>query len=179
MKDLYSVWGDVRCWSTARWYFRKADTLGTRVRLAGRPKIRNRGVMVVGDRVRVDSVLARVELVASPGGRLEIGDRVFINVGCSIAATELVQIGAGSLLGPHCMLIDNAFHHVEPELRLTPPPSSPIILEENVWLSARTIVLPGVRIGANSCVAAGSVVTRDVEPRTLVGGVPAKLIRRL
>lgn len=179
MKPVYWLWGDVRCWLTARWYFRKADELGKRVRLAGRPKIRNRGVMLVGDRVRVDSVFARVELATELGGRLEVGDRVFINVGCSVAATELVQIGAGSLLGPHCILIDNAFHHVEPELRLVRPPSAPIILEENVWLCARTIVLPGVRIGAGACVAAGSVVTKDVAPRTLVGGVPARVIRQL
>jgi len=54
-----------------------------------------------------------------------------------------------------------------------------VVIEDDVWLSARVIVLKGVTIGRGAVVAAGAVVTKDVAPHTLVGGVPAKLIRSL
>jgi acetyltransferase-like isoleucine patch superfamily enzyme len=59
------------------------------------------------------------------------------------------------------------------------PASEPIIVEDNVWIGARSILLPGVTIGRDSCVGAGSVVTTSVEPRMLVAGVPARPIRAL
>jgi acetyltransferase-like isoleucine patch superfamily enzyme len=77
------------------------------------------------------------------------------------------------------MLMDNAYHFVVPERRLERPESRPIILERNVWLGARTIVLPGITIGEDSCVGAGSVVTKDVPPRTFVAGAPAQHVRSL
>jgi maltose O-acetyltransferase len=76
-------------------------------------------------------------------------------------------------------MMDNDFHRLEPERRDERPPSAPIVLEENVWLGVRAIVLRGVTVGAGSVVAAGSVVSRDVPPRVLVGGVPARVIRQL
>jgi maltose O-acetyltransferase len=75
--------------------------------------------------------------------------------------------------------MDNDFHRVEPERRHEVPESLPIILGENVWLGARVVVLRGVTIGAHSVVAAGSVVTRDIPPRTLAAGVPARVVREL
>jgi maltose O-acetyltransferase len=77
------------------------------------------------------------------------------------------------------MLMDNAFHRLEPERRNEVPPSAPIVIGNNVWLGARTIVLPGVTIGHDSVIGAGSVVTRDVPPRTLSAGVPARPIKNL
>ena len=63
------------------------------------------------------------------------------------------------------MLLDNDYHRIEPERRLERPPSAPIVVEDDVWLGARVIVLAGVTIGAGSCVGAGSVVTDDVPRR--------------
>ena len=94
-------------------------------------------------------------------------------------ATELVHIGAHCHIGPYTMMLDNDFHRVEPERRLERPPSKPIVVEDNVWIGARVIVMAGVTIGEDSCVGAGSVVTSDVPPRTLVAGVPARVIREL
>ncbi|HYP87619.1 MAG TPA: DapH/DapD/GlmU-related protein, partial [Polyangiaceae bacterium] len=59
------------------------------------------------------------------------------------------------------------------------PDSAPVILEENVWLAARVIVLPGVTIGKNTVVGAGSVVTKDLPSDVLAAGIPAKVIRPL
>ncbi len=163
----------------ARWHLRSATSVGPKVRLYGKPLISNRGEMVIEERVRLSAAAATLELVTEPGGRLVIEAGTFINYGTSISASLLVQIGADTQIGTHCMLIDNAFHHVEPERRNERPESQAIILGRNVWLGARVIVLPGVTIGADSVVAAGSVVTKDVPPRTLVGGVPARIIREL
>jgi acetyltransferase-like isoleucine patch superfamily enzyme len=135
--------------------------------------------MMIGQRVRLDSTAATLELVTEPDGVLDVEDHVFLNFGCNIAATKLIRIGAYSLLGPYCMLMDNAYHFVEPERRLERPESRPIILERNVWLGARTIVLPGITIGEHSCVGAGSVVTKDVPSRTFVAGAPAQYVRSL
>lgn len=163
----------------ARWYLRSATSLGAKVRVWGRPFVRNWGTMTIGDRVRLVSTIATLELVAMPNGVLEIGPGAFINYGVSVAARRLVRIGANCSIGTHVMIMDNSFHRLEPELRNEPPESAPVILEENVWLGARVIVLPGVTIGAGSAVGAGSVVTKDIPPRTLAAGVPARVLREL
>ena len=64
--------------------------------------------------------------------------------------------------------MDNDFHRIEPERRLEWPESKPIIIEDNVWLGARVIVLAGVTIGDDSCIGAGSVVNRR-HPAPLAG----------
>jgi acetyltransferase-like isoleucine patch superfamily enzyme len=163
----------------ARFYLRSAETMGPRVRLWGTPVISNRGRLRIGNRVRLSSTVATLEIGIAEGGLLEIGDQVLINYGCSIGVTQHVRIGNRVNIGTHVMLIDNAFHHLDPARRDEAPPSQPIVLEDNVWLAARVIVLPGVTIGCNSVVGAGSVVTHDVPPNVLSAGVPAKVIRSL
>lgn len=163
----------------ARYYLRSAESMGPRVRLWGTPIISNRGRLRIGNRVRFLSTVATLEIGIAEGGLLEIGDQVLINYGCSLGVTQHVRIGSRVNIGTHVMLIDNAFHHLDPARRDEAPPSQPIVLEDNVWLAARVIVLPGVTIGTNSVVGAGSVVTHDVPPNVLAAGVPAKIIRSI
>lgn len=174
-------WDNVKAVLAARWYFRDAVTVGPRCRVYGHPKIeiQAHGRLVVADRVRLFSTITPIEIGVEAGATLEIGSRTFINYGCSIAATSLVRIGAHCNIGTYVMMMDNDFHRLEPERRDERPPSEPIILEDNVWIGGRAIVLRGVTIGAGSVVAAGSVVTHSVPPRTVVGGVPAKHLRSL
>ena len=141
--------------------------------------IDNQGTLIVRDRARLVSTVATLELATGPDGTIDIGKHAFINYGCSIGARMLVKIGPRCQIGTYCILMDNDFHCVEPGRRLELPESKPIVLEENVWLGARVIVTSGVTIGAHSVVGAGSVVTRDVPPRTLVAGVPARVIREI
>jgi maltose O-acetyltransferase len=129
--------------------------------------------------VQLVSTVARLELVAEAGATLDIGTGTLVNFGCSIVALERVTIGPRSLIGPHCMIMDTAFHDVDPERRLEPPQASPISIGENVWLGARVIVMPGVTIGDDSVVGIGSVVTGDVPPRSVAVGVPARVVRTL
>ncbi len=159
----------------ARWHLRGATSLGRRVTLAGRPKVVNQGTMTFGERVRLDSTVAKLELVALPGGHLEIGNNVFINYGSSLVSSKHVKVGDDSLIGTHVMVMDCDFHRIEDKAWDTT--GEEIVLEERVWLGNRSIVLKGVRIGHDAVVAAGSVVTRDVPPRTVVAGVPAKVVR--
>jgi maltose O-acetyltransferase len=163
----------------AHWHLRKIDHIGRRVRLRGKPVIHADGSIVIHDRVQLVSDVARLELGTRSGGVLEIGARSLVNYGCSIAALARVTIGERCLIGTHCMIIDSAFHDVDPQRRLDPPVAEPITIGDNVWLGARVIVLPGVTIGENSVIGVGSVVTRDIPPNCLAFGVPAKVIRTL
>jgi maltose O-acetyltransferase len=162
----------------ARWSLRQATHLGKKVRVFGRPIIENKGILWIGDRVRLVSTVAKLELAVNEG-KLEICDGAYINYGCSIAAQKLVRIGPNARIGTYVMITDNNFHRLEPEHRDEIPESAPVILEENVWLGGRVTVLPGVTIGAGSAVGAGSVVTHDIPPRSLAVGVPARVIKDL
>lgn len=176
---LRSVVGNGRAVIWARWRFRQADKVGPRVRLWGHARVVNRGRMVVGARTRFDGTQASLELVSGPGGVLEIGDRTYINFGTSVVATERITIGEDCLIGPYCSVMDNSYHHLDPERRFETPPSAPVTIGNNVWLGIRTIVLPGVSIGDDSVIGAGSVVSQDIPARSLAGGVPARIIRPL
>ena len=178
MRRAIRLLDDAFAVARAMWYFRGAD-IGSRVRLRGRPAVTTRGRMVVGERVQFVSTVATLELVAERGALLEIGARSLVNFGCSIVATERVTIGPRCLIGPHCMIMDTGFHRVEPDVRLETPESQPITIGANVWLGARVVVLPGVTIGDDAVVGIGSVVTRDVPPRTVVVGNPAQVVKEL
>ncbi|MDW3214139.1 MAG: DapH/DapD/GlmU-related protein [Ilumatobacteraceae bacterium] len=132
---------------------------------------------MIGERVQLVSTVARLELVAERGGRLEIGARSLVNFGCSIVALERVTIGERCLIGPHCMIMDTAFHHIEPDRRLAPPIAAPITIGDNVWLGARVVVFPGVTIGENSVIGIGSIVTNDIPANSVAVGSPARVVR--
>jgi maltose O-acetyltransferase len=175
-RRFHNIWAHLK----ARWYFRSAAHLGARVRVWGKAVVKNQGgELRIGERVRMHGDIVPVELGIGEKGILDIGERTYINYGTSISASELVRIGPECNIGTYVMIMDNNFHCLEPERRQERPPSSPIILEENVWLGGRVIVLGGVTVGAGSVIGAGSVVTRDIPQRSLAVGVPAKVIRQL
>ncbi len=161
----------------SRWKTRRCTSVGRWVRVEGRLLVNNGGVIHLGERVRIRATHLPVELGALPGGRLEIGERTYINSGASLCAAKLVRIGARCAIGPLTLIMDTDFHSVHDHVVMPEP--KPIIIEDDVWLAARVTVLKGVTIGRGAVVAAGAVVTKDVAPHTLVGGVPAKLIRHL
>jgi acetyltransferase-like isoleucine patch superfamily enzyme len=176
LAKLWAARGKILPALNARWHLRHADQLGGRITLRGRPSVVNEGRMTLGDRVRLVSTIATLELVTVGDGHLDIGDNVFINYGSSLVASRYVRIGNDCLIGTHVMLMDCDFHRVEDKAWDTH--GVPVVLEDRVWLGNRSIVLKGVTIGHDAVVAAGSVVTRDVPPRTVVAGVPAKVVRR-
>ena len=88
-----------------------------------------------------------------------------------------IVIGDGSLIGPKTV-IATLNHHMDPKKRANLIPK-PVIIGKNVWIGANVTILPGVIIGDGAVIAAGALVSKDVEANTVVGGVPAKLIKRI
>jgi maltose O-acetyltransferase len=156
--------------------FRKATHVGKFVQLLGKAKVGAwGGDIYIHDKVIIDSSTAKVEIVSNEGGRLEIGEGTYINYGVSIAANSSIKIGKKCNIGTYCIVIDSDYHGIED--RDNPPPPQPVVLEDNVWLGARVIVLKGVTIGKDSVIGAGSVVTKNIPPRSVAVGLPAKVIK--
>lgn len=110
---------------------------------------------------------------------LSLGDNVSIGKDVIITTTGTVTIGHNVLIG-HGSKIISANHVIPPgqgQIRFAGHESKPVIIENDVWIAAQAVILPGVRIGEGAVVAAGAVVTRDVPPFTIVGGVPARILR--
>ena len=111
------------------------------------------------------------------GKNIKLGKYVFINSGCRFQDQGGITIEDGALIG-HNAVLATLNHNPDPDKRNNLFPA-PIHIGKRVWLGANVTVLPGVTIGDNAIVAAGAVVTHDVEPNTVVGGVPARFIKRI
>jgi maltose O-acetyltransferase len=161
----------------ARLYLRRASRVGRGVRTVGRPHVENQGAMEIHDQVQLRSLLVPVELTCARGAVLVIGEDTFINYGASLGATGEIRIGKRVNIGPYVMIIDTQFHDAYDRNKVPPP--QPVIIEDDVFLGAKCSVMPGVRIGRGAIVGVGSVVTKDVPPFTVVGGVPAVPLKQL
>lgn len=111
------------------------------------------------------------------GKNIHIGSHVFINMGCKFQDQGGIFIGDGALIG-HNVVLATLNHAMSPKDRGSMIPS-PIHIGNHVWIGSNATILPGVTIGDGAIVAAGTVVTKDVPENTIVGGVPAKIIRHL
>jgi acetyltransferase-like isoleucine patch superfamily enzyme len=112
------------------------------------------------------------------GLEIRVGRRVFINQNCTLYDLAKINIGDDVLIGPNVSIITEG-HPVAPSQRRAYVVGKPIVIERNVWIAAGATIIGGVTVGENSVVAAGSVVTKDVPPNTLVGGNPARVIRSI
>ena len=150
-----------------------------------RALLRHIGVRV-GTRSHISSPLVFEQSFITETVRgLTIGYQTFVNSEVRFACRDSrIEIGNRCMIGPrvsfetstHTLVVEG-FHERTEETRLTF--HKDICVRDGVWIGAGALILCGVTIGEQSIVAAGSVVTRDVEPGILVGGVPAKMIRRL
>lgn len=109
------------------------------------------------------------------GINIKLGKNVFINSGCCFQDHAGIEIGDGTLIG-HQVVIATLNHAQDPLSRADMFPK-PVKIGKNVWIGAHATILPGVTIGDNAIIAAGAVVTKDVENNVVVGGVPAKKIK--
>ncbi len=113
------------------------------------------------------------------GSRITIGDRCFANFGLTALDVASITIGDDVQIGPHVQLLTPT-HPVQPEPRRDKWESAlPITIGDNVWLGGGVIVLPGVTIGRDTVVGAGSVVTKDLQGGVLAVGSPARIVRTL
>jgi maltose O-acetyltransferase len=160
----------------AQWHLRHAARVPLTTRVWGGVKVRGAGKVIFCDRTIVFGTTVSSEFVAHEGGCITVGDGTFINYGTSISAHSRVMIGKNCHIGQYAIINDNDYHDVMNKTTL--PESRPVVLEDGVWLGARVIVLKGVRIGQDSVVGAGSVVTRDIPARSIAVGQPARVIRQ-
>jgi len=123
-------------------------------------------------------VFQRVTLkTVGHGAKLIIGDHVGIS-GCTISAATSITIGNHVLVGSGCLITDSDAHPVNPDERRSGGggKSKPVIIEDDVFIGARAIVLKGVTIGRGSVIGAGSVVAKSIPPYSIAVGNPAKVI---
>lgn len=125
--------------------------------------------------------------------RVHLADRVLLGGGSVIDCALSVTVESNVLISYGCVIADSNNHSLFPELRINDLATwmdgrrhdwsysemAPIRICEGTWIGARSIILKGVTIGAGAVVGMGSVVTRDVPPRTVVGGNPARVIREI
>jgi len=139
------------------------------------------------------SCYAGCSFAIGENGHCTIGDFTLLN-GALIMAEESIEIGSYCLVSWNVGIADSDFHPLEPAQRLIDaqalapyfknrPPrpqltTAPVRIADNVWIGMNAVILKGVNIGENSVVAAGSVVTKSVEPNTVVAGNPAVVVKK-
>ncbi len=160
----------------SRYYLRKCTLTGLIAFTFSKPKIINRGTIRIGNIIRIVSTINQVLIDVAKGGELTIGDNCRLN-GCNISVHTKVMIGNNCRIAPHSIIMDGDHHNVAN--RLMKGKSQPIIIEDDVWLATRTMVLKGVRIGKGAVIASGAVVTKDIPSYSLAAGIPAKVIRKI
>ena len=113
------------------------------------------------------------------GENLHVGARTFINNNLTALDVAAITIGDDCQIGPNVQLLTPT-HPIEPQPRRDKlEAAKPITIGDNVWLGGGVIVCPGVTIGSDSVIGAGSVVTRDIPARVVAVGNPARVIREL
>lgn len=114
---------------------------------------------------------------ADCGKNIHLGKRVFINAGCKFQDQGGIIIGDDVLIGHNCV-IATLNHLMDPARRADMVPA-PVRIGNKVWIGANVTILQGVTVGEGAVIAAGAVVNKDVPPRTVVGGVPAKVLKTI
>ena len=152
--------------------------------------VRNNGKILIGDNFKVNSgidyntiggdIITR--LITTQEGKLNIGDNVGIS-NSTIFCLNNIEIKDHVYIGGGCKIWDSDFHSLNPIERIhlgdNNVNSLPILIEEYVFIGASSIILKGVKIGKNSIIGAGSVVTKDVPSNEIWAGNPAKFIRSI
>jgi len=136
----------------------------TEIRLAESAVMRCDGLVQLGPGVRV---------TVGKDARLSIGDGTYVTCDSLVIAATSIRIGAACAISWGVQILDTSFHKMSSD----PSVSEPIVIEDRVWVASNVTILKGVRIGRGAIVASGAVVTKDVPARSLVGGIPARVIR--
>lgn len=153
------------------WFARKFTKAGIIVVTGGFPfpKIFNSGGKVCAENCQFYS---GVRLEVGKDATIRVGNGTYLNRNTVVVAQKSVEIGSDCRIAWDVVIMDSDLHPL-PGQELE---SKPIIIEDQVWIGCRSIILKGVRIGTGAVIAAGAVVTKDVPPFTVVGGVPARVL---
>ena len=153
-------------------------------RLALVPQLRSPWLRLLGARIGPGAILHDVRffnLYRRGLGGLTVGRDCFLGDECLIDLAEAVSLGDQVTLAERVLVLThtNVGYHDHPLQKQFPPMTAAVVVEAGSFVGAGVTLLPGVRVGRGSFVAAGSVVTEDVPPATLVAGVPARALRAL
>lgn len=153
----------------------RGATLGSRIRLGKRSVIQRPWCLSIGDRSQLEH---QVHIKATDDtAEIKIGESVFVGFNCEFDISAKLTIGNHVLIAPGCFITDhNHLHAANKLISEQGCEKAAVVIEDDVWLGAHVVVLPGVTIGRGAIVAAGAVVNRDVESMSIVAGVPAKPI---
>lgn len=182
-----TVWNLPELVRRAKWRLRKDGVVSLLIGGLLRSRFQQAGLLVVkggwpwpsvdnyGGRIEIGNcaLFSGVRFECWSGASIRIGNGTYLNRGTEIVAGQSVSIGRDCKIARDVIVMDTD-QHALPGLGLT---CSPVQIDDRVWIGARAIVLKGVHIGQDSVVAAGAVVTRDVPARSIVAGVPARVIR--
>lgn len=129
--------------------------------------------------LRVTDAVIEAPFYVDYGYNLHVGRNFYANHGCTILDCNKITIGDNCLLAPG-VCISAASHPLCAKLRASGAElTAPVVIGHNVWVGANAVVVAGVTIGDNVVVGAGAVVTKDVPSNVVVGGVPAKILKRI
>jgi acetyltransferase-like isoleucine patch superfamily enzyme len=173
------------CWYTPLFQSRLERPAPRLYLYGGMPVVIGPLAIVLGSDCRVAGMMTisgRSSARETP--RLIVGDNVDLGWGSTISVGRQILIGNNVRLAQGVLLIGYPGHPIEPEARARGEPETDdqvgdIVLEDDVWLGSRVVVLPGVRIGRGTIVGAGSVVTKDLPPMSLAAGAPAQVRRSI
>ncbi|MDJ0002921.1 acyltransferase [Rhodococcus fascians] len=159
----------------AVWVLGVHGVRSTTARFEGRsPVFRIKGDFTIGRNFSTRTLSTRPSIVVSPGAKLDIGDKVFLNQGVTIWASKSISIGNRVLIGDLACLYDTNAHEVVPGEGIK---VAAVVIEDDVWIGRDALILPGVTLGRGCVVAAKSVVTKSFPSGTVVAGSPASPIR--
>ena len=159
--------------ATAATALRHCTRVGAGARSMGRPIVRNGGRIEIGRSVKLTNRLIPVELESLPGGVLVLGDEVTINYGTLLSASRRVTIGDRVMIGSLSLIADSETPGGDGANDVV----APIVIGDDAWLAVRVTVLPGSTIGAGAVITAGSVVSGEIPPGVVAGGIPARVLR--
>ena len=166
----------INCFAVARGFFKKYKfkSCGKLTRIEKNVRIwKHNGEVILGDRVLLHQGVKLSAYGTETKAQIKIGSRSYIGDRTEIHAGESVEIGNGCNISWNCTILDRDYHKLCCEKEII----KPVKICDNVWIGCNSTILKGVSIGEGAVVAAGSVVTKDVPPKTLVGGNPAKIIK--
>lgn len=145
----------------------KRGSMGKRITIAPNLTIN------VGHRIAI-----RDDVFLAGNGVLKVGDRTTINAGCIITAMGSVTIGSDVMLAPRVYVldVDHRFEDRDAPISQQGYSIAPVVIHNGVWIGANAVITRGVTIGEGAIIGANSVVTKDVEPFSIIGGIPAKPI---
>jgi len=139
------------------------------------------GLSAAGGRITIgdDCELRCFARLEAHDGEIRIGDRSSVNPFCLLSGFGGLTIGSDVRIGSHCVILSSShrFNDLHRTIREQGVDRQRTVLEDDVWLGAGVTILGGVSVGTGSIVAAGAVVTKDVPARSIVAGVPARVIR--